>query len=253
MAHDRVDVAARPGVDVAVDDLAQALVAERAQRGLLALVGQPLARPSVRARCSALLTDGGGRLEHLGGLLRREAEHLAQDQHRALGRRQVLERRDEGELDALAPLVAGLGRRAAVLEAEPLVGIGLDPDRLDHRRAGAVVGVGGRAVVDRQHALRARRSIAFRQVLVAIRVEPRAQRAAALEARQPAPGPQQGVLQGVLGVVDRAEHAVAVGVELAAVGLDEAADRPPRRRRGPRRGAPLALRDAVRRWPSVLL
>ena len=36
-----------------------------------------------------------------------------------------------------------------------------------------------------------------------------------------APGAQQRVLHGVLGVVDRAEHAVAVGVEQAAVGLDE--------------------------------
>ena len=43
---------------------------------------------------------------------RREAEHLAQDQHRALARGQVLERRDERQLDALALLVARLGRRS---------------------------------------------------------------------------------------------------------------------------------------------
>jgi hypothetical protein len=35
--------------------------------------------------------DGGGRrLEHRGGLARREAEHVAEDQHRALPRRHVL-------------------------------------------------------------------------------------------------------------------------------------------------------------------
>jgi len=41
------------------------------------------------ARCDR----GDGRLEHLGALLRREAEHLAQDQHGALRRGQVLQRR----------------------------------------------------------------------------------------------------------------------------------------------------------------
>ena len=43
----------------------------------------------------------------------------------------------------LALLVAGLGRGVAVLEAERLVRVGLDPDRLDQRLAGAVVGIGG--------------------------------------------------------------------------------------------------------------
>ena len=39
--------------------------------------------------------------------------------------------------------------------------------------------------------------------------------------REPAPGAQERVLQRVLGVVERAEHAVAVRVQLAAVRLDE--------------------------------
>jgi hypothetical protein len=42
---------------------------------------------------------------------------------------------------------------------------------------------------------------------------------------QPAPGAEQRVLERVLGVVERAEHAVAVGVELGSVRLDEAAER----------------------------
>ena len=54
---DRLDVAALPGVDVALDDLAHAVVAERAQRRLLALLGQCAPRPSARARCRALLTE----------------------------------------------------------------------------------------------------------------------------------------------------------------------------------------------------
>ena len=38
---------------------------------------------------------------------------------------------------------------------------------------------------------------------------------------QRAPGAQHRLLEGVLGVVDRADHAVAVGVKLALVGLDQ--------------------------------
>ena len=48
-------------------------------------------------------------------------------------------------------------------------------------------------------------------------VEPGANAAAALELVQPAPGAQQRVLHGVLGVLDRAEHPVAVGAQLALV------------------------------------
>ena len=45
------------------------------------------------------------------------AEHLAQDEHGALARREVLERGDEGELDTLALLVAHIGRGLAPREA----------------------------------------------------------------------------------------------------------------------------------------
>jgi hypothetical protein len=54
-------------------------------------------------------------------------------------------------------------------------------------------------------------------------VEPGAQQLVSLEPRQRAPGPQQRVLKGVVGVEQRAEHSVAVGVDRRAVGLDEEA------------------------------
>ncbi len=54
-------------------------------------------------------------------------------------------------------------------------------------------------------------------------VEPGAKRALALEPRQSAPGAHQRFLESVLGVVDRAQHPVAVRVELAAMGFDERA------------------------------
>src|SRR5213078_5301558 len=47
--------------------------------------------------------DGGDRVvEHLGGLLRRPAEHVAQDQYGPLLRGQELDRGDECELDGFA-------------------------------------------------------------------------------------------------------------------------------------------------------
>ena len=61
-------------------------------------------------------------------------------------------------------------------------------------------------------------------------VEPRAQRAAALEAGQRAPCAQQRVLEGVVGVVDRAEHAVAVRVQLGPAAARRAPARRTRRR-----------------------
>ena len=116
--------------------------------------------------------------------LAREAEHLAQDQRRALVRRQVLERGDERELDALALLVARLGRGVAVLERRASRrGSGSTQTDSTSGSRGPVVRVGGGAVVDRQHPLRALRDRVQRGV-GGDRVEPRAQRAAALEPRQ---------------------------------------------------------------------
>jgi hypothetical protein len=55
----------------------------------------------------------------------------------------------EGELDALALLVAALGRGERALEREHLVGVGLEPDQLHHWFAGALVGGGRRTLLDR--------------------------------------------------------------------------------------------------------
>ena len=60
---------------------------------------------------------------------------------------------------------------------------------------------------------------------MAIRVQPRTHRAAPLEPVDAPPGPQQRVLHGVLGVVERAEHPVAVRLQLTLQGRDEAAER----------------------------
>ena len=126
---DGVDVGALPGVDEALDDLAQALVVQRAEQRLLAALGKPLVHRLVGALQRAV-DPGRRRLERLGDLARREAEHVAEDEHGALTRRQVLERRDEGELDALALLVPRLRAGEPFLEAERS-----HPDRAAPRRS----------------------------------------------------------------------------------------------------------------------
>ena len=71
------------------------------------------------------------RLEHLGDLRGAVAQHVAQHEHRALLRREMLEADDEGERDRLLGLVARL--RSGGLVRDPLeqhVGVGLEPDRL---------------------------------------------------------------------------------------------------------------------------
>ena len=62
-------------------------------------------RPSRRPEPSRL--EPCQRFGHLAGA---ELEHVAQDQHGALPRWQVLERGDERELDGLVLLVAGVDR-----------------------------------------------------------------------------------------------------------------------------------------------
>ena len=185
-------------------------------------LGQPLVDRLVRSLQRAVDGDRG-RLEHLGGLPGREAEHVAEDQHGALPRGQVLERGDEGELDcSRAARSARPGRPRPRVRAR--VRVGLEPDRLAQRLAEAVVWVGRGRVVDREHALgppldRAQAGVGRDPI------EPGAKRASTLEAWQPAPGAEQRLLQRVLGVGVGAEHPVAVGVKLAAVGLDEARER----------------------------
>jgi hypothetical protein len=222
--HDLVHVALGHRGHVALDHVSDAVVAQRAERLLLALLRQLLVHrlpgPLQRA-----VHGGDARVERLRRLLRREAEHLAQDERRALVRGEVLERGDERQLHALAQLVAGLGRGVAVLEAEPLIREGLHPGRLDRRHPDAlVVRVERGAVVEREHPLRA----AIDQVQAGVggdRVEPGAKRAPALELADRAPGAQHRVLERVLGVVQGADHPVAVRVELALVGLHEACER----------------------------
>src|SRR5437588_7997911 len=80
---------------------------------------------AARARCIALFTDATLVSSISAVSFAEKPENLAEDQHGTLVRRKVLERGDEGELDALATLVARVRRGQTVLDTEHLVGIGL--------------------------------------------------------------------------------------------------------------------------------
>ena len=90
-----VDVGALPGVDVAAQQVALGRPRRpRRRRRELGVDRRP--RPLQGA-----VDRGDGRVEQLGDLGRGPAEHVAQDQDRPLAAGQVLDRGQEGELDAL--------------------------------------------------------------------------------------------------------------------------------------------------------
>ena len=149
--------------------------------------------------------------EELRDVLGRPAEHVPQDQHGPRAWREVLDRDQVGQLDRLPREGDGLrgvrvGRGQLV---EQPVRVGLQPQHLAAgRRLRAALGeqiqagVGGDAV------------------------HPRPERRAPLEGVPPPPGTQERLLHGVLGVLERPQHPVAVHVQLPPVPL-----RQPRERR----------------------
>ena len=115
---------------------------------------------------------------------------------------------------------SGRPGRRTLLDSEGLVRVGLDPDRLHQRLSDAAV-VDPREAHNRSGgfasaAARLRRARCWWRSDTATSAA-----SSALERRKRLPGPQQGILQGVLGILDRAEHPVAVRVQLGAMGLDE--------------------------------
>ena len=133
----------------------------------------------------------------------------------------MLERRDKGKLHGLALVVASLGRCIADCEPQRFVRVGLDPHRLDERLAGIPWVGGRRPAVGRKNALGPPCDL-VEAGIGRDPVEPRVSRASTSERGQAAPGAQEGLLERVLGVLQGAQHAVAVGVKRCAVRLDEA-------------------------------
>ena len=160
-----------------------------------------------RARWSALLAAAtlvSSRRRRLG---RRPAEHVADDQRRALSRRQDLQGGEERELDRLAlddDRVRLLVARRDLVQQPVRV-------RLQPRHLGEGV----------QH--RHPPGPAPDHVEADVRrdpVQPRTERAPPRTVAA-APRPQERLLHGVLRLVERGEHPVAVDVQLAPVALGE--------------------------------
>ena len=164
---------------------------------------------------------GGGlaEVQQLGDLPGRPGHGVAQDQHRPLARGQVLDGREVCQLDRLARL--DHGRRLVVRRSRQLqqpVGVRLEPGQFDRRREVGVQHLFRRTDVGRHDPLRTARQ----RVEAGVRrdaVEPGPEQRPSLERGTRLPGLEVRVLDEVVGVVDRAEHPVAVDVELAAVAL----------------------------------
>ena len=159
------------------------------------------------------------RSEQLRGLPRRPGHGVAQDQHRPLPRGQVLDGGEVCQLDRLARLDDD--RRLVVRWRRHLqqpVRVRLEPRQVDRRREVGVQDLFRRPDIGRHDSLRTTRQ----RVEARIRrdaVEPGPEQRASLERGTRLPCLEVRVLDEVVGVVDRAEHPVAMDVELAAVPL----------------------------------
>ena len=147
-----------------------------------------------------------GRLEQLGGVPRAPAEHVAQDQHGARARRQVLDRDHERELDRLARDDLGVGLVVGRDRSSSSSGIRLQPRHL------AVVGRRARALARARPGRRWSRSGTARRAATPAPRRSRADR----QARRNVSCVRSSDSS------KRAEHPVAVDLQLAAVALDGA-------------------------------
>ena len=151
-------------------------------------------------------------VESLRRLLCRPAENVAKNQHCALFRRQQLERGNECELNRLALLVARVRPRLGLREVvEQAIGVRLEVPEPCFPRA-----------LPRQRERQLLSPLQQRQANVrGDSVQPRGERRARLEAAEVPPRAEQRLLACVVGVVQGAEHPVAVDMQHPAVGLDE--------------------------------
>jgi hypothetical protein len=205
-----IDIAPFPGRDIAIHQLAQAAIAERLQGLLLRAVGD--AGRHGRAGPLQRAVDRGHRCrKQTGSLLRAEAQHLAQYQGGALLGAQVLQRGDEGQFDAFVLFVTGFRGRAPGRKSDGLIGVGLEPDRFDDRSTGWCVRFSRWPEVVRQDALGPACNLGQTNI-GRDPIQPRPSGAPVPQAGGTAPGAQHRFLQGVVGIVHRAEHPVTVRV-----------------------------------------
>ena len=178
---------------------------------------------------------GDRRVQQFGDLARLPLQHVAQDQHGALLRRQVLQGGDEGQANRLA-----LGqrlRRIARVRRNTVAGNWFDERTLRQGRADEPIGGSRRTGhLHRQGAaLPAAQRVEAHVAGDAI--EPGTHLGTSFEAVVGAPCSGERLLHGILGVERRPEHSVAEALELGAMrGREHLIERRQSgRRRGPHR------------------
>ncbi len=193
---ERVDVVALEGVGIARNQV-PLVVAEGPLCGVLV---RGKRRPGPQQR---RVDRAGGGVDQVGDLGGRPGQHVAQDQHRPLPGRQVLQGGDEREPDrvAVGDHVTGIGRQRG------------QPQLLGRLGCGERRGGGGRAQVHRDGAA----APLAQQVQADVggdAVDPRPDGGAPLEARLAPPGPDHRLLCRVIRLERRPEHPVAVADQL---------------------------------------
>src|SRR5207248_11768744 len=133
-------------------------------------------------------------------------DDVAHQQHRALTWRQMLQRSDERELGRLTLVEQGFGSWRRVRDGiEQAIRIRFQPRHFMRQRADLL---GQQAA----WAARERRQAGIRRDAI----QPRSRRRLLLKGGPRPPGPEQRLLDQVLSVQNRTQHAVAVHVQLAA-------------------------------------
>ncbi len=162
----------------------------------------------------------GGRagVEQRADLLRAPAEHVPQNEDRPLPRRKRLQGDHKSQCNCLPLIVARF--RVALHGRKPPVREGLDPDRLHDRRAARVTEFGFWEEIGRQSAAGSPGELVQAGVCGDL-VQPGPKGGAGLIRAEPFPRLEQRLLNEILRVHHRTQHAIAVNVKLAAIGLGE--------------------------------
>ena len=149
-----------------------------------------------------------GRVQHVSYLVRVESEDFAHDQDSELARREELKGGHEGQGDGFGLLVTGLRPGwYADRTLEESVGIRLEPDDFAEPGRLGRFHVGHVPLLGRAPAGGATRVEA---PAGGDPVKPGTDRRTSFEPGEALPGSQQGVLEGVLGILEGSEHPVAV-------------------------------------------
>jgi hypothetical protein len=184
--------------------------------------------PSRRAALPCALKEGvhgnDGRLEKLGRLGRCPSEHVDQDQRSALLRGEKLQRRDEGEADALPHRDTRLRPLRNVVRLEERVRSGFDPEALVRRWTQPSISARRASDLVRERSPTAGPEYVEAGVGRDL-VEPSPRGPGRPDLILTLPSSNQALLDDLLRILKRAEHSVAVNGDGAAMRLEQRPER----------------------------